>query len=362
MNFVNGNVQGADVSFYQDAPGTPQQIDFSKMVEQGAQYVIIRAGQNLWTDPDFVYNWRNARVVGLPRGAYWFYDSRVDPRKQAEIFASNIKGDPAELELWIDLEENYGGPYTGYAHWKTFLNKLRELMPGTPVGIYTSYGYITGKIPTSEYAYFSAYPLWLAWYTKNEQGAYCPEPDQVTVPAPWLRCRYWQWGTPLWGLAWGCESVEIDMNLFNGSPEDFRRLYNTGGLMPFDHYYKVSPNIQGEYRSIRAYAYPNINGPKIGQINPYSFAKCRTDDVYVYTSNVMEGTATRALAGDRWLHVFEANGVSIDGWVAEIHLGVRYLAVEEIGAQPTQDKLEIFVNGVKKFEIVGSITLNEPAN
>lgn len=49
------NIIGTDVSFYQDDPQTPQGINFPKM-RQAAEFVIVRAGQNLWVDPDFKLN------------------------------------------------------------------------------------------------------------------------------------------------------------------------------------------------------------------------------------------------------------------------------------------------------------------
>src|SRR5689334_6683785 len=84
-------VIGPDVSFYEDDPETPQGIDFIKM-RANAGFVIVRAGQNLWPDPDFKINWREAKKAGMPRGSYWFYDSRVDPKRQAEIWASMFEG------------------------------------------------------------------------------------------------------------------------------------------------------------------------------------------------------------------------------------------------------------------------------
>jgi len=213
MQFVDNNVIGADVSFYQDNNETPQQIDFTKMVGQGASYVIVRAGQNEWVDPDFLYNWTKAKAAGLPRGSYWFYDSRKDPVKQAEIFASLFSVSPPELELWLDLEESYNGAYQGWQNWKKFLIRLKQLMPSAKIGIYTGYYYITGKIPPSEYLFFAEFVLWIAWYSTN--------PANVLIPRPWTSCLYWQWGTPSWGLAWGCESIEIDMNKFNGTKQQF---------------------------------------------------------------------------------------------------------------------------------------------
>lgn len=53
---------GPDVSFYQDDPGTTRGIDFATM-NQVADFVIVRAGQNQWIDTDFVTNWRGARQL-----------------------------------------------------------------------------------------------------------------------------------------------------------------------------------------------------------------------------------------------------------------------------------------------------------
>ena len=77
-----GNAIGSDVSFYQDQPETPEHIDFVKM-GKSADFVIIRAGQNLWVDRDFKLNWVAAKAAELPRGTYWFYDSRADLKRQA---------------------------------------------------------------------------------------------------------------------------------------------------------------------------------------------------------------------------------------------------------------------------------------
>lgn len=219
MNFTDGNIYGADVSFYQDDNNTPQQIDFSKMVSQGASFVIIRGGQNTWIDPDFQYNWTNSKI--FPRGSYWFYDDRANPLTQAGLFAG-LFNDKPEMEVWLDLELDYGGPYQGYANWKKFINEFRRLQPSITIGIYTGYYYINGKIPTSEYAYFSEMPLWLAWYTND--------PSVVKIPSPWTSCLFWQFGTPSVGISWGCESIELDMNKFNGTQESFNQRYGDGEI------------------------------------------------------------------------------------------------------------------------------------
>src|SRR5215203_6073984 len=72
-------VIGPDVSVFQDDPNTPQTVNFTVM-KQVSDFVIVRAGQNLWPDSKFAGHWRRARTSGLPRGSYWLYDSRADPK------------------------------------------------------------------------------------------------------------------------------------------------------------------------------------------------------------------------------------------------------------------------------------------
>ena len=143
------NVIGPDVSFYQDEPSTPQGIDFVKM-KQAAEFVIIRAGQNLWPDSDFKYNWQQARQAGLPRGSYWFYDSRAEPKRQAELWIQQFEGDFGELPLCADFEDAYNGIYKGWRNWYTFLERLKTLLPtGKEIFIYTAYYYWRDNAPAA---------------------------------------------------------------------------------------------------------------------------------------------------------------------------------------------------------------------
>ena len=213
---------GPDVSFYQDDPGTPNGIDFTRM-NRAADFVIIRAGQNLWVDSDFKQNWRDAKNAGLPRGSYWFYDSRADPVQQAELWASLIKDDMGELPLFADLEEAYKGEFTGWPHWKTFLEHLRSLVGQKEIGIYTAYYYWVTNAPNaatnaSNLEYFHQYPLWIANYGVNEP----------LVPKPWgtNEWTFWQFTAMGDGILYGAESLEIDLNYFNGDAQAFANRFN----------------------------------------------------------------------------------------------------------------------------------------
>lgn len=240
MNYDNQGVIVPDVSFWQDDDSTPQKVDFTKMRAAGAEGVIIRAGQNTWLDEDFADYWRAARASGLPRGSYWFYDSRSSPESQANRWKFALDGDMPELGLWVDLEENYNGVYRGERYWKTFIETVKTLCPGVKVGIYTSYGWWTNQI-IADPGYFANFPLWLAWYTSN--------PANVAVPRPWTASVLWQFSSTGDGARYGVESSEIDLSVWNGSLESFKSYFNLGSSpvalarpYPGVEYYKGAVN------------------------------------------------------------------------------------------------------------------------
>ena len=211
---------GPDVSFYQDDPGTPNGINFTRM-NQAADFVIIRAGQHLYADSDFKDNWRRAKEAGLPRGSYWFYDSRADPKQQAELWVSLLEGDMGELPLFADIEENYKGEFSGWRHWKDFLDRLKSLAGSKEIGIYTAYYYWLDNAPITqagELEYFHRYPLWIANY-----GV-----EQPLVPKPWVAGEwlFWQFTAMGDGLAYGVESLDIDLDYFNGDAQAFASRFN----------------------------------------------------------------------------------------------------------------------------------------
>ena len=210
-------IHGPDVSFYQNKPDTPQRIDFQKMREAGASFVIIRAGQNLWEDSEFDISWQAAKGV-LPRGTYWFYDSRIDPKFQAKKWLScfNDQADLGELPHWGDFEDTYGGKFGRWQDWYDFLEELKRLRPGIRLGVYTGYWYwrertIAKSIPTASLNYFKQYPLWIANYKVNTP----------LIPEPWNAWTLWQYTDSGNGRQYGVESNEIDLNYFQGDFQAF---------------------------------------------------------------------------------------------------------------------------------------------
>jgi lysozyme len=211
------NIHGPDISFYQDDNNTPQKVDFQKMKVAGASFVILRAGQNTWIDQDFKDYYAAAKAAGLPRGVYWFYDSRSTPMSQAIICTSQIDGDTPELGVWADFEENYGGAYKGWHNWRLFCQALDTKFD---VGIYTAPYYWMLNRPADPGAldYFKNKPLWIANYNVTSP----------LVPGPWTTWLFWQYTSSGDGLRYGVESREIDLNYFNGDEQTFRNYFSLG--------------------------------------------------------------------------------------------------------------------------------------
>lgn len=300
------NVIGPDVSFYQDDPETPQGIDFVKM-KLSAGYVIIRAGQNLWVDTDFKANWREAKRAGIPRGSYWFYDSRVEPKRQAELWVQQFGGDFGELPLFADFEETYNGAYKGWKNWYTFIERVKALVNGKEIGIYTGYYYWRDNAPnaatqTAELAYFHQYPLWIANY-----GA-----TQPLVPKPWTANEwlFWQYTETGDGKLYGVESNGIDLNYFNGDLAALKARFNLSDVptdpdpdpdpddgTPTGKMYRVTAS-----PSLKVREGPGLTYNSIGLL---------------YPNEIVEEIGANS---DRtWLRVRKADG-SLSGWSFAIYL------------------------------------------
>jgi lysozyme len=207
---------GPDVSFYQDDNETPRGIDFVKMKDEGADFVIIRAGQNLWPDPDFKVNWEAAKEAGLLRAAYWFLDGRVSANSQALLFKSMLAGDPGELPPIVDYEHEWPEVvrerkgktksvtrYLSIRHLYGFVETLA--WPVKPI-IYTGYYYWQDHGANDPA--WGEYPLWIATYD--------PKP---MIPAPWKDWLFWQFTNRGPGKVLGAESNAIDLNYFHGTGE-----------------------------------------------------------------------------------------------------------------------------------------------
>lgn len=97
--------KGIDVSHWQGV------IDWLSVKESGIEFAILKAGgsdDGFYTDSTFEQNYKEAKAVGLPVGAYYFVGSlctsRTDGIADAKRFLEIIKGKSFEYPVYIDLE------------------------------------------------------------------------------------------------------------------------------------------------------------------------------------------------------------------------------------------------------------------
>jgi len=208
-----------DFSFWQDDPTTPQGINFVETRKQ-TRGVILRAGQGAWEDRAYILGRDNARAAGLVTGAYWYYDNRYHPKRQAEKWASIIDNND-KLGAWLDLEHDMAGEYKTYKHWYDCVEYFKQLKPDVEMGIYTRASYFNDpafRIPLNHA--FRFMPLWVAHYNQS-----VTRPD---MPKGWTAWDFWQYTEDYPSDGWGVESREIDMNYFNGTEAEFVLRYGLG--------------------------------------------------------------------------------------------------------------------------------------
>lgn len=275
------------------------------------------------------------RDAGYRLGAYHFIRPG-DPIRQADWFCEvvltvGLKGDEV---LALDLEVRD----VSLAQCKAFLDRT-QLKTGIRPIFYSSQLIIEDLYPNGVCpAWLKEEWLWIAEYPSN--------PDLTNEIPSWIvprgcsinRIALWQYDDD--GILKGITGNNVDLNLINplyAQAIGLTEPTNGEEPMPIDHYYEVRSAIAGEYRTIRS---QHLYGSaEVGRIAVGTMAKARVDDVFTFTANQYSGTTPIAKAGDRWVHVFENNGSPIDGWAAEVHLGVRKLNLVEVGTPgPTPTK------------------------
>ena len=207
---------GCDVSFWQ---GT---MNWHTARQSGIEFAFIKATDGTTgLDPQFKTNWRATKELGLPRGAYHFFRTNLDPIMQAALFVAAIdlcKLGWGELPLVCDVEDKgtVAARVAGFfataptyvsveQKVKTFTDYVSTHTNGEPVMIYTSPSYISTYFKNPMW---SQYPLWIANYVRTAPS----------VPAPWVPGleKYWQIGYGD-GKFYGAQSLKIDLDVQIGN-------------------------------------------------------------------------------------------------------------------------------------------------
>jgi lysozyme len=204
------NKLGMDVSHWQ----TNMNWDISKAA--GIEFAFIKATEgNTILDAYYPRNWYESNRVGIPRGAYHFYDYRVNPVTQACWFLEKTQLDAGELGYVLDVEEikvkkngvsiKVKPPFTYAQDLKVFCETIQG--EHLPLMIYT--GYFWWKDHGLEAALWAKqYPLWIANYNNVAP----------MVPLPWGpdSWTFWQFTDKGIGKLYGTDasSKQIDMDVW----------------------------------------------------------------------------------------------------------------------------------------------------
>ena len=292
---------GIDVSRWQDNNSTAQQMDFTKSVAMGAKFVFIKSSQRLWKDEDILYNWKTSKAAGLLRGAYHFLDWDVSPKEQAKYAWSIIESDPGELPPVIDFEYWNPPPPKSYDLLWQYVVEMERLSGKKPI-IYT--GAFFWDAHGSDADVWTNYPLWIASYTSQ---AYME--DNIAKLTPWNKWTFWQYTDKGDGLAFGAESLGLDMNWFNGSLDDlkaFAGITTTPQPVPL----------------------PPINNIALPTLKVISPVRVRELPNSYYNTKVIR---TRQLGEVVKVEDIQVNGAGSvwakdkDGWSAIVHAGWQYM-------------------------------------
>ncbi|MBC5772765.1 hypothetical protein H8S95_01710 [Pontibacter sp. KCTC 32443] len=187
-------VTGIDVSNHTG------KIDFNQIKEQGVDFVYVKAteGSN-FTDQSFERNYSNAKLAGIPVGAYHFFRFNKSGKDQAKHFLKHIKGKQLELPLVLDVED-WGNPSgmkreTVTAELQHFIEDVEKEVK-EDVMIYTNESgyrsYISGN--------FDNKSIWICSFSNS----------------PKINTKWTLWQHSHIGELNGAEG-RIDLNTFNGS-------------------------------------------------------------------------------------------------------------------------------------------------
>lgn len=296
-----------DVSFWHDY------VDFKKAWANGARGVIIRLGQGIWVDTQLENHYLRATDIGMPVGFYWYFDSRYEPRRQADITSELVSRHPYQLGLWGDFEETYGGKWAGWSPFSSYLQNIIYNFPSfdPDLGVYSGYYYWLTYGPTSPIAleWFARFKLWEAWYTKNF--------GVVKIPQPWTEIELWQDTGNADGHAYGSINAGIDHNFHRLTTTQYNLKYLEVPVDINTQLDMIQANAEDTLKqvaSIRDEISINPPPPPPPPIPVDEYLYC-TADRGLYIRNAPNGTTIGSLAYKAKVKVLERKSVNGVSWV-----------------------------------------------
>lgn len=195
-------IYGIDVSHHQ-GPIHWESVRSMKDRSVKLGFAFIKATEGYTRkDRQFSRNWRKAKEVGMPRGAYHFFLPNKNGLIQAENFIGSVRLEKGDLPPVLDVEETYGVKTADLRkRVKEWLRKVEDHYGVKPI-IYTSADFYTRNLGSE----FDDYPLWVAHYLQR---------NKPRIERPW---SFWQHSET--GRVNGI-ITRVDFNVFSGDSSDF---------------------------------------------------------------------------------------------------------------------------------------------
>ena len=207
-------IRGVDVSAYQG------RIDWKKLSEQDIQFAYIKATEGSgFVDEYFQENYKNAQETNLKIGAYHFFSYDSDGEAQANNFINNVEKidnmlpPVIDVEFYGDYKKNNPDKEKTQEQLKILINKIKENYEVTPIIYATNKSY---KLYIANN--FEDCEIWIRDIIKSPNL-----PDN-------RKWTFWQYTNR--EILEGYEGKEkyIDMNVFNGTEEEFNNKFGTNIL------------------------------------------------------------------------------------------------------------------------------------
>ena len=204
--------RSVDVSHYQG------EIDWQTLATQNISFAFIKATEGSgMQDKRFVYNWEEALKTDLYVGAYHFFSFDSAGETQAENFIKTVPVTENMLPPVIDLEF-YGNKFSNppsreetHEILNPLIDKLEMYYDQKPIIYATRTSY-----EMYLYGYFEDNPIWIRDVL---QPPSFPEYDT----REWT---FWQYSNRKKLKGYTGDEKFIDMNVFNGTEEEFKALFN----------------------------------------------------------------------------------------------------------------------------------------
>ncbi len=201
----NYPVRGVDVSHYQG------EINWETLSENNIDFAFIKATEgSTYVDECFEYNWNEALKTKLHIGAYHFFSFESEGKSQAENFIANVpKTDGTlppviDIEFYGDIEKAPPKKEEITAELDILIETLSDHYGRTPI-IYTTQKCYKLYISNG----YEACDIWIR--------------DVIMTPSlsDGRNWTFWQYTDREMLDGYNGEEKFIDMNVFNGSKEDF---------------------------------------------------------------------------------------------------------------------------------------------